>query len=216
MKKIIAFSGQMAVGKDTAADFIMGILNAQWADKYPKKGEPWQKKSFAAAVKGIFCATFGVDIDFVEKWKRSPECPPGFDLPIRNSLQFIGDGFRTIQANIWVDILLKNLDSSIIISDGRYLNESKAVREHGGINILLYRPGYLNDDPNESERQLKKIIEWCLETKQKDGKININFDNVPEGIDNYDLFLLNDGDVNQFYLKLNKILMPLIEEKYGR
>jgi hypothetical protein len=203
---VIAAHGQFCVGKDTLCDYLVTKLN-----KGKKKG-PWKRTAFANAVKDVFCSAFGYDRKFVEEWKRKEEKPDNFLVPVRNALQKIGDGFREIKQDIWIDIALRDQEN-IIISDGRYLNEAKKVREKGGINILIYRAGFINNDPNPSEATLKPIVEYCRDTIP-DGKIyHSTLVRYPDGLENYDLFIRNDGDVAAFYKKVDKYIVPYVLEK---
>ena len=150
--KLIAVAAQLANGKDEFCNHLAKVLN--------EERHEWERGAFADEVKKTFCQAFGVDRDFVEKWKRVAEPPPGFLLPIRQCLQAIGDGYRKMRDEIWIEIALRG-DASRIISDSRYFNEARAVRERGGLVFLMYRPGYLNDDPNPSESQIRPLVEFC-------------------------------------------------------
>lgn len=93
MSFVIGVASQAQHGKDTLADRLCERLNSQSQSN-------WQRRAFAANVKRVFCETFGVDSAFVEKWKVRSDVPPGFDMPVRQALQFIGDGFRQIMGSI--------------------------------------------------------------------------------------------------------------------
>ena len=142
--KIIGVAGQMRAGKDTISDYLTTIIG-------------FERASFAANVKRVFCETFGVNLEFVEKWKVIPEVPPCFSSTVRQGLQQIGDGFRKIKGDIWVELVFRVLNKNIVISDGRYINELERIRKEKGLNILVWRPGYENNDPNGSEAQLKPV-----------------------------------------------------------
>jgi len=206
--RIIGFSSQLAMGKDTAADYLGMELN-----RVKTTGE-WNRASFAGAVKDTFCKAFNVDTSFIEKWKRIDTPPPNMNMTVRKSLQFIGDGFRQIVPDIWIDIALRDSSKQLIFSDCRYINEARHIRSREGINVILYRPDYLNDDPNPSESQIKPIIEWCLAT-QKEGVINHSIEGAPEGADLYDFFLVNEKDIVDLYYKVRDILIPYIEKVYS-
>jgi hypothetical protein len=201
MSNIIATYAQLANGKDTLCDYL--------ADALPKE-KTWERGAFANAVKDTYCNAFGVSREFIENWKRNPEPPPGMLMNVRKGLQFIGDGFRQIVPSIWIDIALRSKDN-LIISDGRYINEAKAVHNKKGLNILIYREGYLNDDPNPSEAQLKPIIEYCIENKVAEGPINLfGHKDYPEGLEYFDFFIINNSSRNDFYEKINSQLIPFI------
>lgn len=178
---------------------------------YLAKKLGWEEAAFALAVKNIFCNSFGLDMDFIEEWKVKSEIPEGMLKPVRQSLQFIGQGFREIKPSVWVDIALKDETKKLVFEDGRYFSEAKSVKEKGGINIVLFRPGFLNDDPNASEAEIRPILEWCDKT-QKDGKIILD-KTAPIGMENYHLFIRNDGLLEDLYHKINNIVIPYIKEK---
>lgn len=205
MKAICAF-GQLMNGKDVFCDYLKKKLD-ELNEIF------WERASFADAVKKTYENAFGVDRSFIEKYKRISENPPDMQMNVRQSLQFIGDGFRKIKDDIWIEIALRDKTRNIILSDGRYINEAKKVTEIGGINILIYRNGYLNDDPNPSESLLRPLVEFC-EKNCQDGLINKNLSNMPEELKLFDIFLKNDGDLQKFYNKIDNVIIPLIKEIY--
>ena len=211
--KAVLCSGQLANGKDMVSDRL--------AEKLNEKGKKWHRIAFASAVKSVFEDAFGVDRQFIEDWKRNPEPPPGFLKPVRQSLQFIGDGFRTIKEQIWIEIALRDESRKVIISDGRYFNEAKAVKAKGGINVLVYRPGYINNDPNLSEAQLKPLLEFCAEENLEDGPLKFQWlgvlfeGEVPRDIEHYDFLIINDGTLEDLYNKVDNLLIPYIKQVYS-
>ena len=205
--RIVGFASQLAMGKDTAADYLAMELN-----RVDTLGQ-WERCGFADAVKNTFCNAFNVDRSFLEKWKRIDEPPPNMLMNIRKGLQFVGDGFRQIVEDIWIDIALRDSSKQLVISDCRYYNEAKNIRKREGINVLLYRPNFLNNDPNPSEAQLRPLLEWCVAT-QKEGPINNNDPNAPEEIKYYDYFLINDKEIVDLHYKIRDQLIPFIEATY--
>lgn len=193
---VIGLSGQMRNGKDVISDYLANKLN-------------WHRAAFAANVKKVFVDAFSVDYDFVENWKVKNEIPEGFSEKIRKALQKIGDGFREIKEDVWINLTIKNLKGPTIISDVRYINELKKIKELGGINILVYREGYLNDDFNESESQIRKFIEFYLK-ENFEGAVNSRFNGVYNLVD---YFILNNGNLDSLYEKIDQDLLPFIERK---
>jgi hypothetical protein len=208
---IVSVSGQLASGKDVLCDYLRIELEKV-------TGQEFFRKAFADQVKDTFCKAFDVDRDFIEKWKRIPEAPPGMLMPVRQGLQFIGDGFRQIRESIWIDIALRD-DRNIILSDGRYINEAKAVRERKGVNILLFRPGFLNDDPNPSESQLRPLVVFCKDNLSEGpipaaDELRARFGvAVPEGLEFYDYFLVNGGSIEEFYSKISDMVLRFVCSK---
>ena len=205
--KIVGFASQLAMGKDTAADYLAEELNRV------KTTGVWERGAFANAVKDTFCRAFNVDRNFLEKWKRIDDAPPNMLMNIRKALQFVGDGFRQIVPDIWIDIALRDSTKQLVISDCRYINEAKHIRQREGINVVMYRPEFFNNDTNPSEAQIRPIIEWCLKT-QKEGEIIHNVPNAPEGSQYYDFFLINDKDIVDLHYKIRERLIPYIERSY--
>lgn len=195
----IAFASQAGHGKNVLADYLVSRL-----------GSPWRQCGFAEAVKKVYQDAFNVDRDFIEKWKRIDEPPPGMLMNVRQGLQFIGDGFRKIKSDIWIEIALRG--KNLVIYDMRYHNEARHIRECGGISVVLYRPGFLNNDPNPSESQIRPVMEWCAET-QEDGPI-LWRPRMPEDVKLYDFFLRNDGTLEDLYGKVDRLLVPYINGKF--
>ena len=201
--EIIAVAGQLCVGKDMLADHLKYRLNLS--------GQNWKRNAFANAVKNVFENAFNVDRDFIEKWKRNPECPEGFLKNIRQSLQFIGDGFRQIKENIWIEIALR--ENNVILSDSRYINEAKAIKEKNGMCVVMYRPGFENDDPNPSEAQIKLVVNFCKNYLQE-GPIP-NFDQLkqkfgnkcPDAMQYYDFYICIIKVFNLIFAGYIKIIL---------
>lgn len=208
--KVIGIGGQLGSGKDTLADYLAGTLNKRFLTS-----ALWRRVGFAHAVKKVFMDTFDVSWEFIEEWKRKDEAPPGFDKNVRKSLQFIGDGFRSIKANIWIETAFRD-GLPKIISDVRYLNEARAVKEHGGVTVLVWRPGWENNDPNPSESQIKPTVDWCVAGGYEGRIASWPFGGqLPDHIKDFDFFIRNEGSLDQLYKKVDEILVPAIEEKYG-
>lgn len=118
---IIGAAAQLNSGKDVLCDYLFKELNF--------KNNIWKRIAFANAVKNVYEKSFNVDRNFIEKWKRSSDAPPGMMMSVRKGLQFIGDGFRQIKPDIWIDIAFRNNLDNVIISDVRYVNEAKEIKK---------------------------------------------------------------------------------------
>ena len=69
------------------------------------------------------------------------------------------------------------------------------------------RNGFLNDDPNPSESQLKPIVQYC-DKNLKSGKIEHNLlKDAPEGLEFFDVYLQNDGDLKTFLQRSYEIVV---------
>lgn len=199
--KLIGTAGQAGFGKDEVCDYIAKYLPS------------WKRIAFAKEVKNIFCNAFNVEPEFIEKWKRNPEPPPGFLKNIRKSLQFIGDGFRQIHSDVWVDLCFHKNPLPLIVSDVRYINEMKRVHEAGGYVILLYRENMLNDDPNGSESQIRPILEY-FNHYHEEGPIDVLRSFHPSGAEYVNFFLRNNGTLEDLYAKIDRILVPELKKRH--
>jgi hypothetical protein len=217
---LVGVGGQLQNGKDTIADELAILLGN-------KTEMTWQRVAFARDVKRIFSETFNVDYDFIEKWKVVPEPPPGFDMSVRKALQFIGDGFRQIQSNIWIELAMRNMDRPSVCSDIRYINELKKIFEMGGLTVLVWRPGKENNDKNGSEAQIRPLIDWLVKHKIEGnvatgvGQLSRTpegaflLSEAPYGIEFVDLFIHNNEGIEQLHEKVREIVLPRALEKMG-
>jgi hypothetical protein len=212
---VIGVAGQAQHGKDTLSDRLCEILNEKKIKfddpNWPKHGSRlWVRAAFAVNVKKVYEETFGVDRDFIEEWKVKPEIPEGFDMSVRQGLQFIGDGFRKIRSTIWVDLCFRD-QMPKIISDVRYINEFERVHQEGGLNVLVGRSDKLNDDPNGSEAIIRPFCEYALKNLE-DGPLSHLSEGAPPKMNLFDYFVRNDGTKEEFYEKIEKGLVPFISD----
>lgn len=225
MKKIIGFAGQMRSGKDTCADYLALKLNETACNNLLSSSEEnslwWKRVAFATGVKRVFMDVFDKDIDFIEKWKTNNDPPEDFDKNVRQALQFIGDGFRSIKNDIWMDLLFRE-QNPMIISDGRYINELARIKAEGGLNVLVWRPGFENSDPNPSESQIKPVIDYFkqmdIEGPVEDKFISLTYADrmaLPNGVELVDYFIKNDGSLDSLYNKINERLIPYVTTKFA-
>lgn len=197
MIDFLCVAGQMRSGKNVVGDHMCDRLGFTTA-------------SFAKPVKDIFCRAFGTDLDFVEAWKVKDQPPPGFNKSVRQALQFIGDGFRSINSDVWVDYAFANSPPKSCFTDGRYINELAKVRSAGGMNVLLWRPKHENNDANESEAQIKRVVDWFVSRKMNDSRIVKLHEDAPSGCEFVDFFVVNDGTLYDLYAKIDRIVIPYI------
>lgn len=207
--KVILVSGQARNGKDVIADYLSKRLNKLYqpivnyqcieTELHPY----WKRMAFAYNVKKVFCDAFEKDLDFVEEWKVKPEFPEGFIKNIRQSLQFIGDGFREIMPTVWIDMAFRG-EENRIISDGRYKNEILGSKNHDGFNIFVYRPGFINNDPNGSESYCREIVDKLEGYEGANSQLDIPIDYV----------ICNNGTLEDLFDKIDKFIIPMILNKW--
>ncbi len=187
---LVGFAGQMASGKTTAARALAAA-----------RGQ--SVRSFAAGVRDVFGGAFGFDQGFIEANKRSQKPPAGFSKTIREALQVIGDGFRQIRADVWIEKAFRDMPpGGVVFDDVRYLSEARAIKSQGGQVVLLWRPGFEPQDQHPSESQLLPILRHCIQQCWSHGLPSALFAHefrcktVPDS-DLFDLFLVNFGPANR-------------------
>lgn len=142
-KQIIGICGFIGSGKDTAADYLVNF-------------HEFRRDSFAATLKDAVAAVFGWDRELLEgrtkharEWReqvdtwwaerlKMPELTP------RLVLQLWGTEVcrRSFHDDIWIASLearLRNSQDNIVISDCRFPNEIKAIKNAGGKVVWVQR-----------------------------------------------------------------------------
>ncbi len=91
------------------------------------------------------------------------------------------------------------------------------IKEQGGYNILLWRPGFENNDPNASESQIKPYIDFCM-AHCKSGPLLFDIDNWVEHsvaeLKYFDYFLISGGTLDELYARIDNELLGHLE-KWG-
>ena len=141
--KIIGICGFIGSGKDTAADYLVNF-------------HEFRRDSFAATLKDAVGAVFGWDRELLEgrtkearEWREQvdPWWSKKLDMPAltpRWVLQYWGTEVcrKGFHDDIWIASLearLRNSRDNIVISDCRFPNEIKAIKEAGGKVIWVQR-----------------------------------------------------------------------------
>jgi len=143
---IIGICGLIGAGKDTIADYLVNI-------------HEFRRESFAGTLKDAIAGVFGWDRLMLEgrtrssrEWREQPD--PwwsqrlGRDITPRRMLQIWGTEVcrRGFHDDIWIASLenkLRTAQDNIVISDCRFPNEIRAIRDQGGYVVRVIR----GDDP---------------------------------------------------------------------
>lgn len=146
---IIGLTGKARSGKDTAAEYLATI----GFDHY------WFSKPMKDACKVIFDWS---DQHVYGDLKEVVD--PAFGCSPRQALQTLGTewGRDCIGENLWVDIAKAKMRcaENIVISDVRFDNEARAIREMGGFVIEIIRPGIKSVEAHSSEGGIgRKLID---------------------------------------------------------
>jgi hypothetical protein len=200
----ISVAGQKQYGKDVLCQMLLQGLPG------------WKRRSWADALKELVCDLFKVDLKFIEDWKENPEPPPGFQMPMRNILQFLGDGVRQIRGDYWIDRMFDDGQDKLVIADTRYINELSATHAHGGINILLYRPGFLNFLDHPSESLIRPIVEWCVDVGFE-GELSQVWNHVflpAANVKLIDYFIFNNGSLEDLERKVVSEVLPFTFRRF--
>jgi hypothetical protein len=142
-KMIIAISGLIGSGKDTVADYLVNL-------------HEFRRESFAGNLKNAMCEIFGWDRDMLEgrskssrEWREQVDewWAKRLDMPHltpRWILQHVGtDVIRGhFHDDMWLASLenkLRKTDDDIVISDVRFKNEVKMLKDLGAVCVEVTR-----------------------------------------------------------------------------
>tara|TARA_A100001011_G_scaffold400701_2_gene517733 strand:- start:370 stop:930 length:561 start_codon:yes stop_codon:yes gene_type:complete len=164
----IAFAGKMGTGKTSATNFLSSI----YTDSF--------NTSFAEPIYDI--------LNYAQKVTNQSKKKD------RLFLQFIGTEWgRNIDQNLWINLLLdrtKNFSNHCFISDLRFSNEFKFLKENGWICVLIERD---NTEYNS-----------ILEERIGNGNVNHSSENDLTNIPrkDWDFIIENNGSEREFQINL--------------
>ena len=145
---IIGISGKSGSGKDYVSNILQSILLNEC-------GEYYTIDKFARKIKEALSVLFEINIKhFEEQSFKSKKIYK--DFTCRDLMILLGNHFgrASIDKDFWIDLLFNsNKGNNIIISDVRFKNEFKAIKNRGGLIIRVESDEYNNID-NISEKDL--------------------------------------------------------------
>jgi hypothetical protein len=208
---IIGVCGFIGSGKDTIADYLVGFHG-------------FRRDSFAGTLKDAVAAVFGWDRELLEG--RTPEArawreqvDPWWanrlnmpDLTPRWVLQFWGTEVcrKGFNDDIWIASLenkLRNSTDDVVISDCRFPNEFKSIKNVSGITMRVVRgeqPEWYdaalayNRGPNGNSR-------WSL-SKNKLDKLKVHASEYSSIGLNYDYTVDNNGTIDDLHNTISDIV----------
>jgi hypothetical protein len=160
--RLIGISGKIGAGKDT-----VGIIIRQLA--ITNNGADWDIRKFAGKLKIVASLLTGISIEKFEdqefkktilgpEWGKETKSNPlnaiePFKditfvemMSVRDLLQKLGtEAMRNgLHQNVWVNALFADFkeDMHWVVTDMRFPNEYKAIKDKGGITIRVNRPGH--------------------------------------------------------------------------
>ena len=206
---IIGVCGFIGSGKDTIADYLTNFHG-------------FRRESFANSLKDAVAHVFGWDRTMLEgrtkqarEWREQQDdwWTNRLDMVItpRWVLQNWGTEVcrKAFHDDIWIASLenkLRNSKDDIVISDCRFPNEIKSIREAGGIVIRVKR----GDDPDWYKDAADmnagpKCTNWALASGRM-SKLDIHASETAWVGTKFDAVLTNDGTIDELMGKVKDLV----------
>lgn len=205
---IIGVCGFIGSGKDTIADYLVNF-------------HEFRRESFASTLKDAVSAVFGWDRTMLEgrtkaarEWREQvdPWWAERMDMPNltpRWVLQYWGTEVcrKSFHDDIWIASLenkLRNSKDDVVISDCRFPNEIKSIKDAGGVIVWVKRgnlPAWYNlalsanQGHNLAIQELKRAGIHASETAW----VGTDFDYVLE----------NNGSIDELYANIKNQVLGL-------
>ena len=209
---IIGVCGFIGSGKDTIADYLTNFHG-------------YRRESFANSLKDAVAQVFGWDRTMLEgRTKQAREWREQVDpwwserlkmpnLTPRWILQYWGTEVcrRAFHDDIWIASLenkLRNSKDDIVISDCRFPNEIKSIKNAGGIVIRVVRgaePDWYNDaaDMNAGDRCMNYMM-----GKTRMQLLGIHASETAWVGTKFDAVMDNNGTIDDLYEQVLGIISP--------
>ncbi len=206
---IIGVCGFIGSGKDTVADYLTNFHG-------------FRRESFANSLKDAVSQVFGWDRTMLEgrtkqarEWREQQDDwwtnRLGMVITPRWVLQYWGTDVlrKGFHDDIWIASLenkLRNSTDDIVISDCRFPNEIKSIKEAGGIVIRVKRgeePEWYNDaaDMNAGDR----CMNWMM-AKTRMAALGIHASETAWVGTKFDAVLENDGSIDDLFAKVKSLV----------
>lgn len=161
MTKIVAFGYKKGVGKSTAGKFLSTYLKLEASGLKVKhisfaaklKDVSFQLYKWAGLKRGIYYETHYQDKEIIL---------PKLGLSPRDIWIGVGNKLREVYITTWIDYALYGVTADIlIITDLRFRNEARAVKDTNGMIIKINRPGIpQGTDPAEVDLDSWAVHQW--------------------------------------------------------
>jgi hypothetical protein len=144
---IVGITGRKGSGKNAACENVPG----------------WATMSFAGPLKRVCATVFGLTTEEMSNPQKKEAIMNRwpYETP-RAILQKVGtDMFRNLYPDVWVqnlkDRVMASAGEDVVITDVRFENEARAIRELGGYIVRVERPGLPKVDSHSSELEMDLI-----------------------------------------------------------
>jgi hypothetical protein len=209
---IIGVCGFIGSGKDTIADYLTNFHG-------------FRRESFANSLKDAVAQVFGWDRTMLEgrtkqarEWREQvdPWWAERLNMPHltpRWVLQYWGTEVcrKGFHDNIWIAALenkLRNSKDDIVISDCRFPNEIKSIKDAGGIVIRVKRgpePEWY-DDAVSMNKGPERNTSWAL-GKGKIDKLGIHASETAWVGTDFDYVFENDSSIDDLCAKVKDLVL---------
>jgi len=209
---IIGICGFIGSGKDTIADYLVN-------------SHEFRRESFANTLKDAVSKVFGWDRELLEgrtkqarEWREQvdPWWAERLETPTltpRWVLQYWGTEVcrKGFHDDIWIASLenkLRNSTDHIVISDCRFPNEIKSIRNAGGLVVRVIRgpePEWYQDAINYNEGQ--KNMSWALSRSYLE-KLKIHASETAWVGTKFDAVLDNNGTLDELFSQVQQLMQP--------
>jgi len=208
---IIGVCGFIGSGKDTVADYLTNFHG-------------FRRESFANSLKDAVAHVFGWDRTMLEgrtkqarEWREQvdPWWAERLDIPTltpRWILQYWGTEVcrKAFHDDIWIASLenkLRNSKDDIVISDCRFPNEIKSIKDAGGIVVRVVRgdePEWYNDaiDMNAGDRCMTYMT-----AKVRMQKLGIHASETAWVGTKFDIVLDNNATIDDLFAQVKNLVL---------
>ena len=214
MSQIIGIVGFIGSGKDTVADYLVNFHG-------------YKRESFANSLKDAVATVFGWPRELLEgRTKESREWRETRDewwskrlkqdITPRYVLQYWGTEVvrKGFHDDMWVASLehrLLNSQNDIVITDCRFPNEIKAIRNAGGRVVRIKRgpePAWF-DDARSMNKGPSRNMSWAL-SKHNIEELGIHASETAWVGQKFDATLNNDDSLDELYSQIESNIINLV------